>query len=312
MPQFFFNYQNKDNYFHRLNPVVKLVWASSIIIIAMLANHPVILALLLLCTLPTVFAGGIWRQWAVIMQLTLWMGIMVMVINCLANPGGSHLLWQSWFSLPIFGHIRVTLEAIIYGLFMTVRLMAIISAFSVITLTIHPDELLSAMLEMRLPYKTAMMAALSIRFVPTMFEDATRIADAQRSRGLEMDKGSKFERLRRRAPILTSLLSSSLERTIQLAEAMEARAFGSSSKRSRFFRLAFSKLDITMIVFLLLMLLLALYILLSGGISYEYFPSLQRIDLSTKGLVMAILVVSVLAGLVPAARLGESNYHDKV
>jgi len=310
MPQFINSHQKKGTVIHRLNPVVKIVWASSIVLLAMLVDHPVILALLFLSTIPVVAVGDIWRPWAVIMQIALWMGVVVVIINSLASPGGSHLLWQSGFSLPVIGYVKITLEAVLYGLFMAVRLMAIISAFSVITLTVSPDELLSALLEMRLPYKTAMMAALSIRFVPTMFDDAARITDAQRSRGLEMDKGNKIKRLVSRSTVLSSLLSVSLERTIQLAESMESRGFGNTAKRTRYYRVTFNRFDIIMLVLLFVMLAAAFYFLLSGDIAFEYYPSLNGFDLNVSGIVMSIVLMSVLAGLVPIAWLGGDKHND--
>lgn len=304
MPQVFLSYQDKNSPIHRLNPVVKLVWTGSIVIVAMLIDHPVILSFIFLSTIPVIAAGGIWRQWSAIMRFAVFMGILVVAINSVAGSGGSHLLWQSEFILPVLGRISITLEAILYGLFMAIRLMAIISAFSIITFTVRPDELLLAMLEIRLPYKTAMMASLSARFVPTMFEDASRIIDARRSRGLEMDKGNRLARSKSRASILSSLLSVSLERTIQLAEAMEARAYGSSVKRTRFFRITFCKADVLMIVMLLAVLALVFCVLLSGGLSYQYYPSLQGFGLNVGGWAVSIFSVLVFAGLVSVAWFG--------
>ncbi|MDD2251632.1 MAG: energy-coupling factor transporter transmembrane component T [Dehalococcoidales bacterium] len=299
------SYQDTDTPIHRLNAVVKLVWTGGVVVLAMLIDHPIILLLVFLSTLPVVAIGRIWRQWLFIIQMAIWMGLVVVGINSLANPGGITVIWQSWFSVPVLGHITIRLEPVIYGLFMVVRLMAIISAFSVLTFTVRPDELLEAMLEMRLPYKTAMVATLSTRFVPTMLGDVMRITDAQRSRGLEMDKGSVFFRLRNRMSILPSMLSLSLERTIQLAEAMEARAFGSQNKRTRFFKVAYRKVDITAIGVILAVLAVALYLFFSGGTAYEYFPSLQGLGLTIKGVVMSVVIVLGLPCLALLAWLAK-------
>ncbi|MDD5486134.1 MAG: energy-coupling factor transporter transmembrane component T [Dehalococcoidales bacterium] len=307
MPQRFMSYQEASTRVHQLNPVVKLVWAGVVVLIAMLVEHPVVLSLLFLSTLPAVASARIWKQWAMIIQFALWMGILVVIINCLAGAGGNHILWQSGFRLPVLGRIEITLEAILFGLFMTVRLMAIISAFSVITLTIRPDDLLSALLEMRLPYKTAMMTALSIRFVPVLFEDASRIINAQRSRGLEMNKGSKLKRLKNRSMILPVLLSSSLERTIQLAEAMEARAFGSSGKRTRYFRINFSTKDTMSISMMLVLAAVVLFTLVTGLFSYNYYPSLQDPMLGTRGIIICVVLTVLLGGAIPLARADKGK-----
>lgn len=305
MYQGYLSYQDTDTPIRHLNAVVKLVWTGSVVVLAMLIDHPIILLLVFFSTLPVVAVGRIWRQWLFIMQMAIWMGLVVVVVNSLANPGGITVIWQSWFSVPVLGHITIRLEPVVYGLFMVVRLMAIISAFSVLTFTVRPDELLEAMLEMRLPYKTAMVATLSTRFVPTMLGDVMRITDAQRSRGLEMDKGSIFSRLRNRMSILPSMLSLSLERTIQLAEAMEARAFGSQQNRTRFFRIGYRKVDVTAIGVIVAVLAVTLCLFFSGDISYEYFPSLQGFGLSIKGIVMSAVIVLGLSCLALLARFAS-------
>jgi len=47
----------------------------------------------------------------------------------------------------------------------------------VLTLTIHPDDLMLAMIKLKLPYKSVLVTSLATRFVPTLVDDVERITD---------------------------------------------------------------------------------------------------------------------------------------
>jgi energy-coupling factor transport system permease protein len=62
--------------------------------------------------------------------------------------------------------------------------------------------------------------ALATRLVPTLERDAAGLVEALRGRGVEVAG------VRGRARLLAPLLAGSLERALNLAEAMEARGYG--------------------------------------------------------------------------------------
>ena len=95
-------------------------------------------------------SGKVWREWASLMKLSLYLALLIIVINALVSYEGSHVLYQFSFKLPLLGTPRITFEAIIFGIGNALRLLAIMSAFAVLTLTIHPDDLMLAMVGERL------------------------------------------------------------------------------------------------------------------------------------------------------------------
>jgi len=222
-----FRYSQKDSVIHRLNPFCKILWLVSILVLSLIMDHPLFLLLILLSTLPVVLSADIMKEWLSFMKFVPFLVMAIIVINALMSFHGETVLWQAPFTIPAMGQPRIAMESIIYGLGMSLRLAAIISAFAVTTLTIHPDDMMLAMIKMRLPYKSVLVTSLSTRFMPTLIDDAERITDAQRSRAVELDSGRLHRRIGRRISILIPLLANSLDRTMQVAEAMDARAFGS-------------------------------------------------------------------------------------
>jgi energy-coupling factor transport system permease protein len=268
-----FRYLDRDSAIHRLNALCKLAWVISLLTTALLLNHPVYLGVLFLGTLPVVIAAGILREWALMLKYTLYLCLAIMAINILINHQGEHILWQSGFRIPGIGVPSITREAILFSLGMSLRLVTIISAFTVLTLTIHPDDVVQALLKVRIPYKSVLACSLSLRFLPLLIEDAKRISDIQRSRGLELDRGHLFQKISRRVTVIIPLLSNSLDRTVQVAEAMESRAFGSGTKRVFYKKLDLNRLDAVTLAIGAAPLAGVICLCCLGKGDFQYFPT---------------------------------------
>ena len=298
-----FRYRDRGTGIHKLNPLTKLVWLISIFVLALIFNHPLYLLLLFLSTLPLVIAAKVWREWAASMRFALYFSLAIIVVNTLVSYHGSHILYQAPFRLPVMGIPTITLEAMVFGLGMALRLLAVISAFTIITFTVHPDDMMLAMLKMKLPYKSVLVTSLSSRFVPTLIEDIERISDVQRSRGLELDKGNLARRIKNYVAIIVPLLSNSLDRAIQVAEAMESRAFSSGSKRTFYKEIKLSKSDAPALVGSLLPLVLGIFMRWQQYGTYQYYPTLGKISLYSFELSMLVLLVFLVASIAFLALL---------
>ena len=68
--------------------------------------------------------------------------------------------------------------------------------------------------------RSVLAVGLATRLVPTLERDAAGLVEALRGRGVEVNG------VRGRARLLSPLVAGSLERSLNLAEAMEARGFG--------------------------------------------------------------------------------------
>lgn len=296
-----FRYRNKGTPIHRLNPFAKLAWVGSILVLALVLNNPLFLLLLFLATLPVVRVAGVWSEWLASMKFTVYLCAAIILINALVSSHGTTVLFSFPFRLPVVGTPVITLEALFFGGAMCLRLLAIISAFAILTFTVHPDDMMLAMIKVRLPYKSVLLTSLSTRFIPTLIDDAQRITDVQRSRGLELDKGRLTRRIRGRASIVTALLSNSLDRAVQVAEAMESRAFGTGSKRTFYKDIRLTLTDTATLVFALLPLALGIFIGVSGYGQYQYYPAVQRVSLSGLEWSLLGLMAALLLAILPLA-----------
>ena len=298
-----FQYRDKASPIHRLSPFCTLAWVTTISVLALIYDHPFYLAVFFLTTLPVVFAAGVRREWSAMMRYTLSLCFLLAAFNVLFNQQGAHVLWQAPFIIPVIGTPGLTLEALIFSAAMSLRLLAIISAFVVLTLTIHPDGLMPVLTRLKFPYRVVLVASLSLRFIPTLLDDLSRLTDVQRSRGVNMDRGNLIQRIRNRSAVILPLLSNSLERAVQLAEAMEARAFGSGAKRSYFRAVRTDNFDRLMLLPVLAALFLGVSARLTGAGSFQYFPSVGNFDIGIFNVAVAALLVFLLSAVVPLSVL---------
>ena len=84
---------------------------------------------------------------------------------------------------------------------------------------------------------------MSLRFVPTLMDDTTRIMNAQRARGVDFGEGTIVQKVKSIIPILIPLFASSFKRADALAIAMEARGYSGGEGRSRYRQLSWKMID---------------------------------------------------------------------
>jgi len=297
------SYRDKNTVIHALSPLVKLAWGGGLVVLSLIFNHPVYILILFLSIIPLVWLAGVGREWASTLKFTLWLGLSIIVINALLSYHGDHVLLAAPFRLPVVGQPVITLEAIAFGAVMALKLAVIISVFTLINLTVHPDDIMAVLLKMRLPYKSVLVTSLSTRFVPCLVEDMGRISDGYRTRGVQLDAGGWFKKLRNRGKITLALLANSLDRAVQVAEAMEARAFGSGKKRVFYKDISISRMDAVTLGVGILPLAAGIAVRVLGFGDYQYYPNLTSIGFGGWGWLMPAVMILLLAAIMPLAFL---------
>jgi len=197
-----------------------------------------VLLIIFLAQLPAVLLAKTINRWAQSMRGGLILGLFIFVMNM------------------IFG------TAFVQSIAFALRFFAIMSAFSVFFMTTSADDLGLALEKIHAPYSIAFTFTTAVRLVPTMAVDAQTVVDAQRSRGLELDKGNFMKRVRNYVPILIPLIISAIRRSVELAEALESRAFGATERRTNIATLKMHFPDYMVIIATFIGVGLAVYVYL--------------------------------------------------
>jgi energy-coupling factor transport system permease protein len=155
------------------------------------------------------------RRWPYLVG-TLGSGLVLFLFSPLVARYGGVVYWEGP-EIPVIGQLDVTSEELSVALFQSLRLIAVGLAFAAYALLLDLDGLLLAGGRMR---RSVLAVALATRLVPTLERDAAGYVEALRGRGVEVDG------VRGHARLISPLVAGSLERSLNLAESMEARGFG--------------------------------------------------------------------------------------
>jgi energy-coupling factor transport system permease protein len=157
------------------------------------------------------------RRWPYLVGCATTAGA-VLVVTPLVVVEGADVLWSGPV-VPVLGQLDVTTEELAGAAVQAVRLAAVTLAFAAYALLLDHDALLRSA---RFAKRSALVVALATRLVPTLERDVHGLVEALRGRGVEV------QGVRGRARLVSPLVSGSLERALNLAEAMEARGYGRS------------------------------------------------------------------------------------
>lgn len=128
------------------------------------------------------------------------------------------IVLQSFSYIPF----EFSIEGIIFGITISIRLITLLTVVFIFTSTTSPKDILEAF--SFLPYEVATMLMLSLRFIPLVKDEVTKIINAQKSRGLDFRNPNI---LKTYFPIFVPLFAKTLEGSNHLALAMESRGFKS-------------------------------------------------------------------------------------
>jgi len=241
-------FRRVNSIIHNLDPRIKFVYVIGIFIAALLFLQIIPLVALFLLQLPFVFLARVQKQWMRSLRGAAFLAGFIFFINIV--------------TIFLGNNYTVTPSNIEGALSMTLRFVVLVESFSVFFLTTSPDHLGLALEQSKVPYEFAFAFTTAVRFVPVLAEEAQTIMDAQKARGLELEKGNLLKRIRNYIPILIPLIVSAIRRSLELAEAMESRAWGACKRRTNLYTLRLHKGDYA---------LLGITALIVTGAIYAYF-----------------------------------------
>ncbi len=243
---------------HNLDPRMKFVYVCGVFAAAILFGTVMPLAVLFLMQVPFVLLARVQKQWLRSLRGALFLAAFIFFIN----------VGTTYFTN---GYV-LTAVSVENAFAMTLRFVVLVESFSVFFLTTSPDHLGLALEQSKVPYEFSFAFTTAVRFVPVLAEEAQTIMDAQKARGLELEKGNFLKRIRNYVPVLIPLIVSAIRRSLELAEAMESRAWGATKKRTNLYALKLHKGDFALLALTVGLLALTVYAYL-----YVHVPSVSHL-----------------------------------
>lgn len=203
-----FIYERGETFLHTIDPRAKLAWVAVFFASSVMSNLIIFqLLVLLIHSLMALLAKNL-RRWlrSLLSVAPFFLFILVVTYLITQNPMRS--------ILP------------------SVRLLALVGIFSIFFMS-TPPETFGLMLEkLGLPQTVSLAFSMALRFIPVLAQQSQDVIDAQKSRGLSVDARNPLKKLRSLIPIFIPIIVLSIKRSIEVAEALEVRAFDLSRKRT--------------------------------------------------------------------------------
>ena len=222
---------------HKLDPRVKIIITLLYIIalficksflpLIVLSSLAIISVIISKIPFKTVFNG---------LKMILFLVCFTAFLQIFYNDKGT-VLWKPFDRFDFV----ITDSGIFSALFITIRVVALILAGSIMVNTTSPTMLTDAIERLLSPLKLikvnvhslAMMMTIALRFIPTLIEEIDIIMSAQKARGAQLETGSLKERAKALVPVFIPLFVNSFRRAYELAFAMECRCYTGGKGRTR-------------------------------------------------------------------------------
>ncbi len=161
------------------------------------------------------------------------------------------------------GRFVVHEDGLRLAFFIMVRLIIIVTLSTILTITTKPTDLNLGLEQILKPLKyikvnaeeVAMIISISLRYIPTLLDEANKIMLAQASRGVDFEEGKLKEKVVQIVSLLVPMFIISFKRSDELANAMEARSFVPGQPRTRLHVLTWHILDGVVLTLSILVLL---------------------------------------------------------
>lgn len=196
-------------------------WSGACLFIVLFTSNPAYRIVVLAAAFSTVAAKAGLRRMRTLLVGVAAVATLAALLNFLSAHLGATVLFELPDWLPALGG-PYTLEALAYGVMGGVTIAAAILAVAPFSLLLSTNEVVDAL--PRVLSRTGTAIAASLNLVPSIGTSFTEVVEAQRLRGWR-PRGPRSW-----AEVVVPIVLTGVEGSIQLAESMEARGYGSGPR----------------------------------------------------------------------------------
>ena len=241
-----------------------LLWLLAAMLGALLTRNPLYMAIVIAVALwvnsrlsrvgDALYGGAASHSPAGLIRLVVALTLLVAVFKGLWANSGQTVLWRlpDWW--PDFGRV-VTLEGLVLAGLDAMQILAVLATFAAFSAGADYYALLRATPQsMR---QAGLITSIALTFLPQTVVRFTEVREAQALRG------HRIRRVGDLVPLMVPLLGGGMERSIDLAEAMEARGFSRVPGEARRLSPIVVQLGIAV----------GLALVLAGGALFAFWPT---------------------------------------
>jgi len=211
-------YYNNDSIIHDINPVYKIIYILIFTFLVLFSSNILMLLILLFFIICLIYVSNVpYSLYFNNLKFALPIVLFIFIINLI-------------FQVSLNNTIISILKLILFILYS-----------SLILYTTKPNDLTYGLEVFFSPLRVfnikvsslALTISLAIRFIPTIFTEASKVLKAQISRGLNFD-GSFSERCNKLVSIILPIFSLSLKKSDEISYILDMRLYRVEEKRTKY------------------------------------------------------------------------------
>lgn len=259
----FIEYLPKQTYLHRLDVRTKIIGFTGLSILLFLFANPLYNLVLSFFVAILAYSAGLpIKKIGRLLAPLIPIYILIIFFAGFTRPDHfvTPLNQTVLFYLLPEQKIGMTIGGLLTGCTMLIRLINMIIASSLLTLTTPIDDFVQLFNKLKLPYEFSFVATTALRFIPTMNRKRLLIIDAQKSRGAKLDDKGIVGKIKGAIPIMVPMMINSIMMANNLSKAMLNRGYGCSASRTLLKEITFNRRDYIVCFLIIVAVTLGIYI----------------------------------------------------
>lgn len=290
----------------KVHPITAICFLAVLVFMILIFEHPIfiieILVFLMLFIRLLSKESGMFKM----IKYSLYNVALLIVINPLVSQSGRTVLFQSP-RIPLIGRIKITVEAIVYGADMGLKLICIFLIFLIYGMITNSDDTFSFF--SKFTHKLTLTFSMTTNIIHRLKLETQRVKEVMQMRGMNFNEKKIKKRIKAYYPLLKVVFISALEGSVDRAEALHSRNYG-KYKRTSYMHLKKSHVD-----YVFMMISIILIIFTAGSLffhigAYTFYPSLQPFQ--TQELIGIVVLGFIFSSTLFCVREGGkwkySNY----
>ncbi len=276
----------------RLHPFTVIIISLILSFAILFYNHPIYILFMIGFLIISFIMLGENKRLKNTLKYSFFTVILIIIINPLVSNSGVTVIYQG-FRLPIIGRFKITLEAIVYGGIMGIKLVSITLVFVLYGVMTNVDDSFSFF--SKYAHRITLTLSMATNLIHRLRLEITRVKEVMVLRGAKLDEKNIFKRIRAHYPVLKVVLISSLEGALNRAEALYSKSYG-KGKRTVYTELKIKSIDYILIGLSFIFLGLIIYGASINRGSYSYYPMLMSYkykDIIFVGILSIPMLISL-------------------
>jgi len=239
----FLDYVQGHSFFHKLNPLTKLIMAFMICLSCFASESHVFIVGIVILNLSIAALAEIFLTGVMLLKSLAKFSIFIFLLQVLFVRDGNAIV-----TLPL--NLSITDQGISLAFLVALRLLAATMPLALMLSITQMNDLSNVLvIKLGMPYKYAFSLTTAMRFIPIFADEMSGIMEAQASRGVELDTKNFFKKMRLILPLCVPLLITSVKKIEGSAIAAEIRGFHLRTKNSSYKSYPIRISDIVVVLF---------------------------------------------------------------